>query len=104
MSVFFGETKALTMEEITSEAAELLRTSGHRVEDHFRCTVNVVVGGKDPGCAVIFQDLRNSMLYTVRFDRNGQARIHYAGPVRHDTPKFGAPGSAVPPGGVPVRP
>jgi hypothetical protein len=104
VSVFFGSARALTIEEIRAEAAAALRTSGHVMEDRFHCVVNVMVDGKEPGCAVIFQDLRSNMLYTVDFDRTGQARVLYARPVRHRTPKFGESVPGVPEGAVRVRP
>ena len=103
VNVFFGSAKALSLDEIRTQAQEALKSSGHKMEDKFHCVVNVMVDGKEPGCAVIFQDPLSNMLYTVGFDKTGQARVLYAGPVRHRTPKFGEPVPGVPEDAVRVK-
>ena len=89
ISVFFGQQKALTIEEIRVAAKKLLKSKGHQIEDSFHCAVNICVLGKDAGCAVVFQDLPRGMLYVVEFSAKGDPTIRYAGPVLHRTPRFG---------------
>ncbi len=89
VSVFFGEQKALTIEEIRVAAKELLKSKGHQIEDSFHCAINICVLGKDAGCVVSFQDLPRRMDYTVQFDAKGDPAIRSVGPMGHRTPRFG---------------
>jgi hypothetical protein len=104
VSVFFGEHKALSIEEIRLAAKELLKRKGHQIEDSFHCAINIGVLGKDAGCSVIFQDLPRRMLYTVEFNAKGDPAVRYAGPERHRTPRFGEGGSLPEGRKVPVKP
>ena len=89
VSVFFGEHKALTIEEIRDAAKQLLKNKGHQIEDSFHYDINISLVGKDAGCAVNFIDSPRRMRYIVEFDGKGNPAIRYAGPVGHRTPLFG---------------
>jgi hypothetical protein len=93
VSVFFGEKKALSIEEIKTQAKELLKAKGYQIEDSFHCAINIGVVGKDPGCSVMFQDLSGAMLYVVAFNAKGEPALRQAGPVRHGIVPFRGPGS-----------
>ena len=103
VSVFFGQREVLSVEEIRARASDLLLTKGYRMETNFHCVINITVSGKQAGCVVIFQDLRQGMFYQVKLDSEGKAKILSAGPVRHGTPPPGTPGF-IPKGGVEVKP
>jgi hypothetical protein len=107
VTVFFTQTKTMSLEEIKDEAIKALTLKGHKIESNLYCAINIQVGGKDAGCSVILQDLhsKSNMLYTVDLDKTAKATVRYVGPVRHGTPRFGPPWPGyVPPGGVKVNP
>ena len=77
-SVCFGTTLVMGIHELKTNAIYALNRKGHSITNLDRCAVNVQVGGKDPGCAVIFWDLHLRMTYQVVFDGRGQV-VHVSG-------------------------
>lgn len=104
ISIFFGTNKVATVQELKREAVRALQAKGHQVPASAKCIVNGIVGGREPGCAVIFFDRPARMVYQVLFDERGDVRHVQAGPDRHGTPGPGDPKPEIPQNGVRVKP
>ena len=104
IAVFFGTKKALQAEEIKTNAANALRARGYVVPEPNRCVINVEVAGKEPGCAVLFWDLKATQSYQVLFDARGEVTSVSGGAVEHGGPGPKAPRPPKPEGGVRVKP
>src|SRR2546421_12789431 len=57
VSVFFGTSDALSIDDIRERAWTALRDRGHNIPRSLYCALNVQVIGREPGCVVMFQDL-----------------------------------------------
>lgn len=104
VSVFFGAKKAFGAEELRTNALEVLKARGYVVPETNHCVINVQVQGKDPGCAVMFWDLKARMTWQVRFDAHGEVSRVFGGAVGHGAPAPGEPRPKMPEGGVRVKP
>ena len=93
VNVFFGASKAMSVEEIRTNALIVLRARGHHVPETSRCVINVKVQGSDPGSAVLFWDLEAKMTWQVLFNSRGEVSHVSGGVMGHGTP---APGELRP--------
>jgi hypothetical protein len=104
VSVFSGTTRAMTVEELRTNALEVLRVKGYTVPRSARCAINVKVQGGDAGCAVMFFDLEMKRQYLVTFDASGRASEVWGGAMHHGTVGPNDPRPTVPEGAVKVKP
>lgn len=104
VSVFFGTRKALSVEELRTNALATLKAKGHLVPETNYCVINVKVQGNDPGCAVLFWDLEGKMTWQVLFNARGEVGHVSGGVVGHGTPAPGERRPKMPTGGVRVKP
>ena len=104
ISVFFDQRKIMGADELRLAARKALAEKGHVVENTLPCVVNVSVGGKKPGCAVLFQDLKRDKIYVVQFSSAGGVSSVFAGTAREGVPPKGWPPPKLPEGGVPIDP
>jgi hypothetical protein len=102
--VKFVDREPMRLDDIRRHALATLATNGHDPQQITHCTINVRVSRKSAnGCAVILQNQPTNMLYSVAFDQQGNAKVEFAGPGRHSTPKFGERVGPIPKGGVRER-
>lgn len=104
ISVFFGTNKALTTEELRTNALSVLSKKGYAMPETSKCAINVQVVGKEAGCVVMFWDHNAKMRYVVTFDAHGKVSKVRSSAIRHGTPAPGEPLPKLPEGGVSVRP
>ncbi len=104
INVFFGTVKVLSVNELRTNAVELLKMKGYAVPDSAKCVINISVKGPDPGCVVMFRDVPTKMIYQVSFNRRGQVSEVWSGPSGHGTPAPNDPRPKVPKGAVPIKP
>ncbi len=104
VSVFFGTVKAVPVEEVRARALQLLKKEGFVVPEIAECVMNISVRGKGAGCAVMFFDGENQMVYQVVFNGHGQALDVRRGPIRDARPESSDPAPRAPKGGPRAKP
>lgn len=103
-NVFFGQSIALSVEEIRSNAIVAIKAQGHAMRMDLLCVINVQIEGKDAGCLASFYDVPAKMCYEVNFNRRGSITRVAATEIRHERPTPREPTPKIPPNGVPAKP
>jgi hypothetical protein len=104
ISIFFGTSKVVSLEELRRSATTTLGTKGHKVPDSAECGISITVQGPQAGCSVMFFDLEKKWQYLVRYNALGQVAEVWQGEMRHGTVGPNDPKPTVPAGAVKVDP
>lgn len=104
VSIFFGTSKVLSLEELKRCTLRTLLAKGHKVPDSAECGISVSVQGPQAGCSVMFFDLDKKWQYLVRYNALGQVAEVWQGEMRHGTVGPNDPKPRVPSGAVKVSP
>jgi hypothetical protein len=102
--VFFGTAKALSVEQVRTNAMAALQAKGHTVSESSQCVINIVIQGQEPGCAVLFWDFEAKTSYQVLFNGRGEIAGITGGAIQHAGPPPHGPRPRMPEGGVRASP
>jgi len=103
ISIFFGQTKIESVDDLVIRAKAILAKQGCIVDETYSCSINIVVAGEDPGCAVDFTQGIGKKSGFVYFGPKGEVKHTFSGFAKDGTPSRGAPPPKVPKGAVPVE-
>lgn len=98
VAVIFGSINVLDLATIRSNAVVALGKKGFTPPAWSTCSINIQVGGVNPGCFLTFYDLTNRMIYPVNFNSNGVVVEAYGERMRKSHGKLGNPPPQIPPG------